>query len=208
MAEETKQKGIKDDAAELARILTNNSLMEQKICGIIEYHLKQGISTETFDNITEGLNILIGEKAARLICEACRINSREFFEEELKEEIEEESANKVIPFLQYIVALYGSEMEKADDLSKRPNNWKRMMVRTFRWEGEKRWLVELNLTKRNDEKVYLRMPVGGTLQLVRGLLREVGKLPKEAVSKETIKRFNEETKSFQEKFLVGVSRKE
>jgi len=91
--------------------------------------------------------------------------------------------------------------EKADD-------WRTADITAFREGGEKEtWFIELDLTKNNGEKVYLRTLPWSALVLAQRLLREIDKAPKEMIVEELITTFNEEIKSFQEKFL-GHSSKE
>ncbi len=203
MAKKTNQKTtMEEQVAELARILTDDPSMEQKICKTIEYHLKKGIDDETYLHILSSLNILIGAKARRLVVDSCKANRSEFFQD-IKKQVEVKGVDKVLPFLQYLTALYGPEMEKAYGIyGEESDDWTSAGVTALR-EGrrEKTWLIELELTKNNGEKVYLRMPPWSTLTLVRRFLREIGMVPKEVISEEAIKRFNEETRAFQEKFL-------
>lgn len=208
MAGKTKQNiTMSENVVELSRILTNNPSMEQRIRETIEYHLKKGIDDETYLNILLSLNILIGAKPASLIVNSCKANSREFFQD-IKNQAEKKNIDKVLPFLQYLTALYGYEMEKAYGVfGVEPDDWYSAGVTAFREEGKvKKWLIELDLTKYNSEKVYLRMPLFSALALARRFLREIGMVPKEAISKKAIERFNKETKAFQEKFL-GSSKK-
>jgi len=209
MAEKTKQKTtMEGEVAELARILTDNPSMEQKICKTIEYHLKKGIDDETYLHIRSSLNILVGAKAARLVVDSCKANSSEFFQD-IKKQVEVKGVDKVLPFLQYLTALYGSEMRKAYNIfGEESDDWTSAGVTALRKEGrEKTWLIELDLIKNNGEKVYLRMPPWSAFILVRRFLKEIGMVPKEVISEEAIKRFNEETKTFQEKFLGNSSGK-
>lgn len=193
---------------ELSQILTDNPLIEQRIRETIEHHMKQGIDDDTYGNMYFGLIILVGTEAARLIAESLRTNSSKFFEG-IKEQIEGENIDKVLPFLQYLTALYGDGVEKAYSVwNEEPDDWLRAGVTAFREGGEKEtWFIELDLTKYNGGKVYLRMPPSSALQLAGRFLREINKTPKEAINELEIKRFNEAAKAFQEKSL-GDSSKE
>lgn len=209
MAEKAKPKaGMEENITELAQILTDNPLMEQRIRDTIEYNLKQGIDDKTYRNMFMSLNILVGTKAAHLIADSLKTNSSKFFKG-IKEQIEGENINKVILFLQYLTALYGSELKEAYRVfGEEPDDWLRAGVTAFREGGEEEaWFVELDLTKTNGGKVYLRMPPGSALQLAGRFLREIGKVPKETIPEKTITRFKGESKPFQEKFL-GKSSKE
>ena len=137
-----------------------------------------------------------------------KTNSSKFFQD-IKGLIEGENIDKVLPFLQYLVALYGEELEKAYRVfGEEPDDWNSAGVTAFREGGQKEtWFIELDLTKNNGGRVYLRMPPRSAFVLTRRFLREIGKVPKEMISEKAIKRFNEEIKAFQEKFL-GNSGKE
>jgi len=209
MAKKARPKAeIKQEVTELAQILTDNPLIKQQIRETIEYHIKQGIDNNTYGNIYLGLNILVGAKAVSPIMDSLKNNSSEFFEG-IKEQIEGESIDKVLPFLQYLTALYGDDMEEAyRGWGEESDDWRRAGVTAFREGGEEEtWFIELDLTKNDGGKVYLRMPPSSLLQLAERFLREIGRVPKEVISKPAIKKFNEETKAFQEKFL-GDSSKE
>lgn len=209
MAKKAKPKaGMEEKVTELAQILTDNPLIEQRIRETIEHHLKQGIDDSTYANIFVSLNILVEAKAVRLIMDSLKTNSSKFFQD-IKEQIEGENIDKVLPFLQYLTALYGNGVEKAYRVfGEKADDWITAGVTAFREGGEEEtWFVELDLTKTNGGKVYLQMPPRSALQLARRFLREIGKMPKEVISELAIKRFNLETKAFQEKFL-GDSSKE
>ncbi|MBA7628519.1 hypothetical protein ES703_36007 [subsurface metagenome] len=208
MAKKAKPKAeMEEKVTELAQILTDNPLIEQRIRETIEHHVKEGIHDSTYSNIFRGLGILVGKEAVHLIMDSLKTNSSKFFQD-IKEQIEGESIDKVLPFLQYLTALYGDGIEKAYGVyGEEPDDWRRARVTAFRRrEDEKSWFIELDLTKINGGKVYLRMPPRSALQLARHFLREIGRVPKEVISKPAIKRFNEETKAFQEKFLGNSSK--
>ena len=159
MAKKAKPKAeMGEKVTELAQILTDNPLIEQRIRETIEHHLKQGTNDETYGNIFLSLNILVGRKATLLIADSLKTNSSEFFEG-IKKQIEGENIDKVLPFLQYLTALYGDELEEAHRVwTEEPNDWLRAGVTAFREGGEKEtWFIELDLTKYNGGKVYLRM---------------------------------------------------
>lgn len=209
MAKKARPKAeIRQEVTELAQILTDNPLIEQRIRETIEHHMKQGIDDNTYANMYFGLAILVGTKAARLIAESLRTNSSKFFKG-IKEQIEGENIDKVLPLLQYLTALYGNELRKAYGIyGEEPDDWLRAGVTAFREGGEEEtWFIELDLTKIDGGKVYLRMPPSSALQLVRRFLREINKTPKEVITALGVKRFNEEVMAFQEKFL-GNSGKE
>lgn len=198
---------IRQEVSELAQILTDNPLIEQRIRETIEHHMKQGIDDNTYGNIYFGLAILVGTKAVRLIADSLRANSSKFFAD-IKEQIEGENIDKVLPFLQYLTALYGNELKKAYGIyAEEPDDWLRARATAFREGGEEEtWFIELDLTKFDGGKVYLRMPPSSALQLARRFLREINKTPKEAIDELHIKRFNEATKAFQGKFLGNSSK--
>lgn len=208
MARKAKRKsGMEENVTELAQILTDNPLIEQQIRETIEHHLKRGIDDKTYLNIFMGLNILVGEKVALLIADSLKTNSSKFFED-IKKQIEGENIGKVLPFLQHMTALYGEELENASRVfGEEPDDWLRAGVTAFRKGGEEEtWFIELDLTKNNGGKVYLRMLPSSALILARRFLREMNKVPKEVISRKSIERFNQETKAFQEKFLGNSSR--
>ena len=208
MAKKARPKAeIRQEVTELAQILTDNPLIEQRIRETIEHHVKQGIDDETYWNILVSLGILVGAKAVRLIMDSLRTNSSKFFEG-IKEQIEGENIDKVLPFLQYLTALYGNGLREAYKIyGEEPDDWLRAGVTAFREGGEEEtWFIELDLTKINGGKVYLRMLPRSALQLARRFLREIGMVPKEVISELAIKRFNKETKAFQEKFLGNGSK--
>jgi len=208
MAKKAKAKtGMDENVNELAQILADNPLIEQRIRETIEHHLEQGITDKTYMHIFFSLDILVGRKATRLIVDSLKTNSSKFFEG-IKEQIEGENIDKVIPFLKYLTALYGEELEKASKVfGEEPDDWSNAGVTAFREGGENEtWFIELDLTKYNGGKVYLRMPPGSALQLAGRFLREIGKVPKETISEKTITRFKKESKSFQEKFLGNSSK--
>lgn len=208
MAKKARPKAeIRQKVTELAQILTDNPLIEQRIRETIEHHMKQGIDDNTYGNMFFGLNILVGREATRFIMESLRTNSSKFFEG-IKEQIEGENIDKVLPFLQYLTALYGNELRKAYEIwGEEPDDWLRAGVTAFREGGEEEtWFIDLDLTKYDGGKVYLRMPPSSALQLARRFLSGINKTPKEAIDEIQIKRFNEATKAFQEKFLGNSSK--
>ena len=203
MTEETKfEASLAEDIAELAQILTDDPSMEHKIRETIEYHLKKGIDDKTYGKIKDSLDILVGTKASRLIMRSCRFNEGKFFEE-MKGDIGGESLDNVLPFLQHVTALYGDETEKAYGVFlEESNDWLSARVIALNRGGkEGEWFVELDLTKNNGEKVYLRMPTWSALGLTARFLQEIGRMPKEVIREKDIERFNKETKDFQQKFL-------
>ncbi len=208
MAKKAKPKAeMKENITELAQILTDNPLIEQRIRETIEYHMKQGIDDNTYANMYFGLDILVGAKAVRLIMDSLKTNSSKFFQD-IKGQIEGESIDKVLPFLQYLTALYGNELREAYAIyGEESDDWRSAGVTAFRKGGEEEtWFIELDLTKNDGGKVYLQMLPWSAMQLAARFLREIGMVPKEVISELTIKKFNEMTKAFQEKFLRDSSK--
>jgi hypothetical protein len=199
--EETEELLIKKDISELATILSENPEVEQQVREIIDYHLKEGIDRTTYGKIGSGLEILLGEGATRSIVNSCRFNDNEIFER-LKGEIEGADVDKTLPFLQYLTALYGSEMEEAYLLfNEIPDDWMNSAITVYREEEEDVWFIDINLKKYSGEKIFLRMSPASAFTLVQRLVGEIGKLPREAVDEEVIKAFREETEGFKKKFL-------
>lgn len=210
MAKKAKTKtGMDEDVNELAQILADNPLIEQRIRETIEHHLKRGIDDATYINILMSLNLLVGIKATRLIVDSLKANSSKFFQD-IKEQMEGENIDKVLPFLQYLTALYGDDVGEAyNAFGEKPDDWNRGEVTAFREGGKaETWLLELNLTKYNGTTVYLRMAPWSALLLARHILGEINKVPKGVITEGSIERFNQETKAFQEKFLGNNSSKD
>ena len=203
MTENTKfMASIAEKTAELAQILTDDPSMEHKIREIIEYHLKKGIDGKTFGKIRDSLYILVGPKVSQGIMVLCIFGEDKFFEE-MKGEIAGKGLDKALPFLQYITALYGYEIEKAYRVfDEEPNDWLNARVFVLNQKGEEEeWFVEIDITKNNGEKVYLRMQVLSAFDLAERLLRAIGGMPEVVIEEKVIERFNKETKDFQKKFL-------
>lgn len=194
---------IKKDISELAAILSENPGVEQQVREVIEYHLKESVDRTTLGKVYGGLEILLGEGAARITANSCRFNGNKFFDA-IKKEGEGVAVDKALPFLQHLTALYGNKMEEAHDLSDEiPEDWRSGAVNLYRKEEEEVWFIEVDLTQYNGERIFLRMPPGSAFNLASDLIREMGKLPEEAVDEKVIKRFREETESFRKKFLSG-----
>jgi hypothetical protein len=112
------------------------------------------------------------------------------------------AVDNALPFLQRLTALYGSKMEEAADLSgEDPEDWRSGDVNLYRKEEEEVWFIDIDLTKYNGEKIFLRTSPESAFDLARRLIREMGKLPKEAVDETVIKKFKEKTENFKKKFL-------
>lgn len=192
---------IKKDISELAAILSENPGVAQQVREVIEYHLKESVDPATFGKVYGGLQILLGEGAARITANSCRFNGNKFFDA-IKKEGEGVAVDKALPFLQHLTALYGNKMEEAHDLSDEiPENWRRGAVNLYRKEEEEVWFIDVDLTQYNGERIFLRMPPVSAFHLARGLIREMGKLPREAVDEKVIKGFREETEGFRKTFL-------
>jgi hypothetical protein len=192
---------IKKDISELAAILSENPGVAQQVREVIEYHLKESVDRTTFGKVYGGLQILLGEGAARITANSCRFNGNKFFDL-IKKEGEGVTLDKALSFLQHLTALYGNKIEEAHDLSGEiPENWRSGAVNLYRKEEEKVWVIEMDLTKYNRERVFLRMPPASAFSLVRALIREMGKLPEKTVDEKVIKKFREETEGFRKKFL-------
>jgi len=93
-------------------------------------------------------------------------------------------------------------MKEAHELSGEiPEDWRRGSVNLYCKEGEDVWFIDVDLIQYNGKRIFLRMPPVSAFNLARGLIREMGKLPREAVDENVIKRFREETEGFKKKFL-------
>ena len=195
---------IKKDISELAAILSENPGVEQQVREVIEYHLKESVDRTTLGKVYGGLEILLGEGAARITENSCTQNGKKFLDA-IKKEGEGVAVDKALPFLQHLTALYGNKMEEAHDLSGEiPEDWRSGAVNLYRKEEEEEvWFIEVDLTQYNGERIFLRMHPGSAFNLAGGLIREMGKLPEEAVDEKVIKIFREETESFKKKFLSG-----
>ena len=192
---------IKKDLSELVAILSENPGVKQQVREVIEYHLKEGVDHTTLGKIYGGLDILIGESAGRIIVNSCRANDNKFFDV-IKKEGEGVAVDKALPFLQHLTALYGNKMKEAHELSGEiPEDWRRGSVNLYCKEGEDVWFIDVDLIQYNGKRIFLRMPPVSAFNLARGLIREMGKLPREAVDENVIKRFREETEGFKKKFL-------
>lgn len=192
---------IKKDISELAAILSENPGVEQQVREVIEYHLKESVDRTTHEKVYGGLEILLGEGAARITANSCRFNGNKFFDV-IKKEGEGVAVDKALPFLQHLTALYGNKMEEAHDISDEiPEDWRSGAVNLYRKEEEEVWFIDVDLTQYNGEKIFLRMPPVSAFNLASGLIGEMGKLPREAVDEKVIKKFREETESFKKKFL-------
>ena len=123
-----------------------------------------------------------------------------------KEEIGGADVDKVLPFLQHLTALYGSKMEEGYKVfNEIPEDWRRAVITVYREEKERKeediWFINIQLTKYSGERILLKMPPRSAFILVKRLIREMGKFPREAVDEKVIKAFREETEGFKKKFL-------
>ena len=194
---------LKKDISELAAILSENPGVEQQVREVIEYHLKESVDRTTLGKVYGGLEILLGEGAARITENSCTRNGKNFLDV-IKKEGEGVAVDKALPFLQHLTALYGNKMEEAHDLSGEiPEDWRSGAVNLYRKEEEEVWFIEVDLTQYNGERIFLRMHPESAFNLASDLIREMGKLPEEAVDEKVIKIFREETESFKKKFLSG-----
>jgi hypothetical protein len=191
---------IKKDVSELAAILSENPGIEQQVREVLDYHLKEGVDRTTWGTVWSSLKMLLGEDAARITVNSFRVNSNKYFDV-IKEESEGADVDKILPFLQHLTALYGNKIEEAHDLLKIPEDWRSGVVNLYRKEEEEVWFIDIDLTKYNGERIFLRMPPESAFNLARGLISEMGKLPKEAVDEKVIKKFKEKTENFKKKFL-------
>jgi hypothetical protein len=196
---------IKKDISDLAILLSENPESEQQVREVFDYHLKEGVDRTTYETVRDGLEMLLGESVTNFIVRCCRSNDNRLFEH-FKKDIGGADVDKVLPFLQHLAALYGSKMEEAYALfGEIPEDWKSSAITVYREEeeGEEEdiWFININLTKYSGEGIFLRMRPASAFILVKRVIKEMGKLPREAVDEEVIKAFREETDGFNRKFL-------
>jgi hypothetical protein len=159
----------------------------------------------TYGKIGTGLEMLLGTSVTIIITRCCRSNDNKVFEH-FKEEIGGADVDKVLPFLQYLTAMYGREMNEAyllfDEI---PEDWSSSVINVYRVEeeGEERdiWFINIQLKTYSGEEIFLRMHPRSAFILAKRLIREMGKFPMEAVDEEVIKAFREGTEGFNRKFL-------
>ena len=205
MSEDIKKGQEAKDISELAIFLSENLEIEQQVREVFDYHLKEGVDRTTFGTVRNGLEMLLGESATLFIVGCCKFNDNELFEH-FKEEIGGADIDKVLPFLQHLTALYGSKMEEAYDIfNEIPEDWRSSVITVYREEKERDeediWFINIQLTKYSGEKIFLRMRPISAFILVKRLIKEMGKFPREAVDEKDIKAFIEETEGFKKKFL-------
>ena len=152
-----------------------------------------------------GLEMLLGASVTSFIMRCCSSNDNKVFED-FKEEVGGADVDKVLPFLQYITAMYGRDMEEAYTLfGEIPGDWRSSTITVYREEKERKeeyiWFIDIGLTKYSGEKIFLKMRPRSAFVLVKRLIREMGKFPMEAVDEKVIKAFREETEGFKKKFL-------
>ena len=192
---------IKTGVPQLAAILSKNPKIEQQVREILDYHLKGGVDRTTTETVDDSLSILLGEATSRLILASCTLNTNKFLNI-LKKDSEGVVQDKVIPFLRHLSALYGSEMREALRLQAgTPEDWRHIDVTLYREEEKEVWFIDVNLTKFNEENLFLKMSPESAFNLAKNLLGEMGKLPSEAVDEDAIKKFREGTEDFKKKFL-------
>ena len=204
MSKDIKKQEAKD-ISELAILLSENPEIEQQVREIIDYHLKSDVDRTTYWRIYNGLKMLLGKSATRFIVRCCRFNDNKVFEH-FKEEIRGADVDKVLPFLQHLTALYGSKMEEGYAVfNEIPEDWRSSVITVYREEKERDeediWFINIQLTKYSGEKIFLRMRPISAFILVKRLIKEMGKFPREAVDEKDIKAFIEETEGFKKKFL-------
>jgi len=191
---------FKTGLPELAAILSKNPKIEQQVREILDYHLKGGVDRTTSETVLQSLLILLGEAASIAIVACCTFNDNNFLNG-----LEKDSAgvvqDKVIPFLRHLTALYGSKMREAVHLKGTPEDWRDIDVTLYREEEKEVWFIDVNLTKYNEENLFLHMSPKSAFNLAKSVLGEMGKLPREAVDEDVIKKFRERTEGFKKKFL-------
>ena len=190
----------KTEVSELTVILSKNPKIEQQVREILDYHLKGGVDRTTAETVVKSLIILLGKAASHLVVTSCTYNSSEFFNN-LEKDSEGVVQDKVIPFLRHLTALYGSKMQKAIYLRGDQEDWEDIDVTLYREEEKKLWFIDVNLTKYNEENLFLKMSPESAFNLAKYLLEEMGKLPSEAVDEDVIKKFRDRTEDFKKKFL-------
>ena len=190
----------KTEVSELTVILSKNPKIEQQVREILDYHLKGGVDRTTAETVVKSLMILLGKPASHLVVTSCTYNSSKFFNK-LEKDSEGVVQDKVIPFLRHLTALYGRKMRKAVHLKGAPEDWRDIDVTLYREEEKEVWFIDVNLTKYNEENLFLKMSPESAFNLAKYLLEEMGKLPSEAVDEDVIKKFRDRTEDFKKKFL-------
>lgn len=196
-------KSLEKDISELATILSNSSDTEDRIRGVVDYHLKEGIGFLTFEQMGDSLQKFVGTNATRLIINSLLTDVDVF--KIIQKRIENENVSKVLPFLQYLTAIYGIKVKEAYALFQEdPENWQNMVVTSYR-EGrvDDIWSIDVNLAKYSGETFSLKMPPTSAFQLVKNLIIEMENIPKEIVEENVIEEFRKETEGFRKKFLDG-----
>lgn len=192
-------KDLEKNISELATIISNDSEIGGRIQEVIEYHLKEGIDFETYERVGSSLVNFVGEGAARLILNY--LYNDDIFKI-IQKRIESENVSKVLPFLQYLTAIYGIKMKEAYTLfGENPNDWRNVKSTAYCESGGDVWFIDVNLTKYSGETFFLKMSPPSAFHLVRNLLSEMENVPKEVVGEDTIENFRKETEGFRKKFL-------
>jgi hypothetical protein len=208
MYEDIMKRQDEKDISELAILLSENPEIKQEVHEIIDYHLKGGVDRTTYRKIDTGLEMLLGTRVTRVIMKCCKLNDNNVFEH-FKEEIGGADVDKVLPFLRYLTAMYGTEIEEAYILfGEIPEDWRSSTITVYREENEEEeeeegelWFITIGLTKYSGEKIFLKMLPRSAFILVKRVIREMEKFPREAVDEDDIKEFIEETEGFHRKFL-------
>ena len=199
--EEDVKSTIINDFSEFATFFNENPNIETRVREIIDYHLTDGVNDKTYESIKTGLQILLGETAGVFTIAALRINNNMFFNR--FEMIEGIDVVKPLLFIRHLTALYGSIITDAHSLiGEISDDWADGSITLYCKGENEAWFIDVSLNKYNKEKIFLRLPPGSASNLAQGLIREMGKMPTDAVKNETIERFRAETEVFKEKFLV------
>ena len=194
-----KLKLMEEDISELATILSNNSEIGDRIREVVDYHLKESIDFKTYRRIGYSLEKFVGAGAARLIMNY--LHDDDIFKI-IQKQIKNENVSGILPFLQYLTAIYGIKIKEAYILFQEdPDDWQGISVTSYREGRGDVWFIDVNIAKYNDEAFFLKMSPLSAFQLVQNLLNEMENVPKEVVEDDVIEKFRKETEGFRKKFL-------
>ncbi len=188
---------IHDDLTELSRLLVTHPGISGSILDVFYQHLTPVPSRESYERLMQGLGVLIGPGATRIVLESVKIQSNEFFDR-LSRSAQDADAQQAVVFLRQIAALYGHLVKDAFFLSFKHTNedWRTADISCYRKGDGEAWFIELELLKYNGERVFLRMSPISAFQLADLFIQELSKLPSDSSGEGIAKRFHELPRHF------------